>query len=50
MAEESQQILVKYKKTRGSNYRSYKVKNFKGKKTNSLENKGQIKILKKGDI
>ena len=47
MAGQSQQNLVEYKNTKKSNYRSYGVKDFKGKKTNNLESKGRTKNLSK---
>ena len=34
-----------YKNTRGSNYRSYTIKDFKGKEINSLGSRGQTKDL-----
>ena len=40
---QSQQTLAVYKNTEGNNYRGYKVKDFKGKKTNNQGNRGQIK-------
>ena len=39
--------LVVYKNTKGSNHRDYRIKDFKGKRINSLESKGQTKDLSK---
>ena len=42
---QSQWTLAVYKNTRGSNYRSQRVKDFKGNRINSLESRGQTKDL-----
>ena len=36
-----------YKNTKGNNYKSLGIKNFKSNKTNSLESKGQTKDFSK---
>ena len=36
-----------YKNTKGNNYRSQRIKDFKGNKINSLRSKGQTKDLSK---
>ena len=38
-----QWTLAVYKNTKGSNYRSYRVKDAKGNRTNNLRSRGQIK-------
>ena len=47
MEAQSQWTLAVHKNTKGSNYKSHKVKDFKGKKTNSQESIGQTKNLSK---
>ena len=42
---QSQWILVVYKNTEKSNYRSQGIKGFKGNRTNSLGSRGQTKNL-----
>ena len=44
---QSQWTLAVYKNTKGSNYRSQGVKDFKGNKTNSLGSRGQVKDFSK---
>ena len=45
MEVQSQQTLVVYKNTKRNNYRGYKVKDLKSKRTNSQGSKGQTKNL-----
>ena len=41
---------MKHKSYKGNNYRNYKVKDFKGKKSIANRAKVKLKILKKEDI
>ena len=47
---QSQQTLAVYKNTKGNNYRSYKIKDFKGKKPIVKGVEAKPKILTEEDI